>query len=89
MFSKKGLIERLINVCTIQMVFWADARACPRVQLNCGLIKLMLLDSLDERQRDPSDAYVEDLTRRMEEYIAVQLNMGKQVSISEAFVQNT
>lgn len=66
---------------------WKDARALPRVELNCGLIKMMIEESLE--QPDPEDSYVEQLARQMGEFIAIQLNRGKSVSVYQAFISCT
>jgi hypothetical protein len=62
---------------------WADARAIPHVQLNCGLVKIMIEEDLGKT--DPEDAYVEQITERMSQFIAIQLNKGNSVSVSQAF----
>jgi hypothetical protein len=68
-------------------MMWEDARAIPRVQLNCGLIKIMIEESLGKN--DPEDSYVEKITQQMGEFIAIQLNKGKRVSVSDAFIACT
>jgi hypothetical protein len=68
-------------------MMWEDARAIPRVQLNCGLIKIMIEESLG--QADPEDSYVEKITKNMGEFIAIQLNKGNRVSVAQAFIACT
>ena len=68
-------------------MFWKDTRVEPSVELNCSLIKMWLQESNDESNDEIEDEFVEQLTRRMESYISIQLNRGKTISIPEAFYE--
>ena len=67
---------------TTYIKMWQDVRTLPKVVLNCSLIKMWLEETEDE---EPEDEYVEQLTSKMSRYIEIQLNLGKTVSVSEAF----
>jgi hypothetical protein len=69
-------------------MFWADIRALPVVELNCALIKVMLEESRDEYEYNPpDDEFVEELTMKIERFIAINLNKGLTVSIYTAFTE--
>ena len=71
-------------------MLWTDIRACPNIELNCSLIKLMLEEAFDDyRTKEPENSYVETLTRKMESYLSVRLNLGERVSVFEAFCEYT
>ena len=68
-------------------MFWADFLTPPEVSLNCAIIKVMLEEHKPMYEvKVPPIEIVEELTRRMEEYIQTQLNICKPVSLFDAFV---
>jgi hypothetical protein len=72
-------------------MFWADIRALPKVELNCALVKEMLCEVFEERytETEPTDKYVQELTLKLESYLALQLNRGESMCLSQAFLDNT
>jgi hypothetical protein len=69
-------------------MFWGDLRKIPTVEINCAIILMMLEETVEEYEfHPPDDQFVEDLTRKIEQYISIQLNKGLTVSIHAAFTE--
>ena len=68
-------------------MFYGDVRALPKISLNVNLVRMWLEESYDFVDEFPwSDRDVENITRAIEERIALRIGLGKSVSTAQIFM---
>ena len=72
-------------------MFYGDIRTLPKISLNVNLVRLWLEDTYDFGERDDdeipwSDRDIENITRTIEDRIALRIGLGKSVSAHEIFM---
>jgi hypothetical protein len=73
-------------------MFYGDIRTLPKISLNVNLVRLWLEDTYeffgenDDDEIPWSDKDIENITRVIEERIALRIGLGKSVSAHEIFM---